>query len=97
MSFEEPRSHSSILAPFEDIFLTKAAEGGERPCSTRASGEAAIILGITVTVASDDYSILNTKIVHTNFILISRLVEASTSTSSMYCLLFHNFCKKDRT
>ena len=43
----------SILAPFEDIFLTKAAEGGERPCS-RASGKAAIILGITVKVASSD-------------------------------------------
>jgi len=52
-SNSQTSSRHSILAPFEDIFLKKAAEGGERPCS-RASGEVAIILGITVTVASSD-------------------------------------------
>ena len=36
MSFEQTRSHS-ILAPFEDIFLTKTAEGEERPRVERRS------------------------------------------------------------
>jgi len=52
-SNSQTSSRHSILAPFEDIFLTKAAEGGERSCSS-ANGEAAILLGITVTEASSD-------------------------------------------